>query len=128
MPGKVLMVDDDLVLCKMVQDFLTAKGWRFETAERGGEAVAKARQVQPDLILLDIMLPDMEGWEVCEKLKADEQLKAIPIVMLSGKSIQTQHKVKGLKGGADDYLAKPFSLAVLLAKLEAILRVSPKAQ
>ena len=86
----------------------------------GGQGVSKFRAIKPDLVLLDLMLPVMDGWAVCKTIRAESQ---VPIIMLTAKG-ETSDKVSGLKGGADDYITKPFEMKEVLARIEAVLRRS----
>ena len=82
----------------------------------------KASSVRPDVVLLDVQLPDMEGWDVCRQLKADAALRAIPVVMVSGNRFGAADRVRGLEAGADDFLVKPFDLTEMLLRIENILK------
>lgn len=120
----LLVIDDDPHVLEIVRVFMGKNGWSVTTAPDGGRGVALARRSPPDVILLDVQLPDMPGWEICQTLKADSALRSVPVVMLSGERKRSQDKVRGLELGAEDYLIKPFSLPVLKAKLEAVLRIT----
>jgi len=118
MPDKILVVEDELVLRETLEYNLTHQGYKVITAKDGLLALEKARAEQPDLILLDIMLPKMDGFEVCRILR---QEMSVPILMLTARSDEID-KVVGLEVGADDYLTKPFSMRELLARVKAMLR------
>jgi DNA-binding response OmpR family regulator len=118
---KILIVDDERNIVEALQYNLEKEGYRTLVAHDGGRAVELARQELPDLIVLDWMLPEMDGLEVCRVLKRDDHTRAIPIVMLTVRSGETD-KVLGLEIGADDYVTKPFSHRELLARIHAILR------
>jgi sigma-B regulation protein RsbU (phosphoserine phosphatase) len=120
MAETVLAVDDDSDILELVEMCLTAEGFDVITAGDGIKALEMAKAHRPDLILLDLMMPGMEGPEVMEKLKADAQTRAIPVIMLTAKA-QTYEKVQGLSAGADDYITKPFELDELIARIEAVL-------
>jgi two-component system, OmpR family, alkaline phosphatase synthesis response regulator PhoP len=120
---KILVVDDEADIRELIKFNLAKEGYEVICAADGETALIETRHKQPDLILLDVMLPGIDGIEVCFKLKSDPHYKAIPIVMLSAKTDETDQLV-GLKIGADDYLVKPFSPKVLVAKISAILRRS----
>lgn len=118
---KIMVVDDEADIRELIRFNLEKEGFEVVSVSDGETALEEARLRQPDLILLDVMLPGMDGVEVCFKLKSDVAFKSIPIVMLSAKSDESDQLV-GLKIGADDYLVKPFSPKVLVAKIGAIIR------
>ena len=115
---KVLLVDDDARLVEAVQLYLTKAGYEVFVAANGREALQRVYQLRPSLVILDIMMPDMDGWEVCTRIR---ELSEVPIIMLTARG-QESDRVRGLKIGADDYLIKPFSLRELEARIGAILR------
>ena len=117
----ILTVEDDEDIQELIRYNLTQEGYRVLVAGTGEEALKVARSKKPDLILLDIMLPGMDGLEVCRLLSAQEGTQAIPIVMLSAKGEEAD-VVTGLQVGADDYITKPFSPRVLLARIKVVLR------
>lgn len=114
---KVMIVDDEAHIVELVKVVLEDTSYEILEAYDGEEAMAKIISEKPDLILLDIMLPRMDGYEVCKRLKADEATKSIPVVMLTAKG-QEVDKVKGYQSGADSYMTKPFSPLRLLTELE----------
>jgi two-component system OmpR family response regulator len=116
---RILVVDDEPNILDVISMALRFQGFRVETAENGREALAAVRSFQPHLMLLDIMLPDMEGFEVARRLGAERA--GIPIVFLTARDT-TEDKVRGLTMGGDDYVTKPFSLEELVARIRAILR------
>ena len=120
---KIMVVDDEADIRELIKFNLEKEGFDVVPVSDGETALEEARLRQPDLIILDVMLPGIDGIEVCFKLKSDSAYKSIPIVMLSAKSDESDQLV-GLKIGADDYLVKPFSPKVLVAKISAILRRS----
>jgi len=119
--GKILVVDDEKNIVEAVKYNLDKESFRTIVAHDGSRALELAREELPDLILLDWMLPGMDGLEVCRALKRDARTQAIPIIMLTVKSDETD-KVLGLEMGADDYMTKPFSPKELVARVKAILR------
>lgn len=121
MARKILIVDDEEYIVELLQINLRQQGFLPICAYSGMEALEKAHQSRPDLILLDIMMPDMDGIETCRKLREDPTLKKVPIIMLSAKSEETD-KVIGLGVGADDYITKPFGIRELFARINAALR------
>jgi DNA-binding response OmpR family regulator len=114
---RVLIVDDESHIVELVRVCLEDTDYEILEAYDGQEALDKARLEKPDLILLDIMLPKMDGYEVCRNLKTDDSTKTIPVVMLTAKG-QEVDKVKGFQSGADSYMTKPFSPLRLLTELE----------
>jgi two-component system phosphate regulon response regulator PhoB len=118
---KILIVEDEEDVMELIRYNLTNEGFRCDMACDGREALNKASKLLPDLILLDLMLPEVNGLEVCKKLRDDRATKSIPIVMLTAKGTEADI-VTGLEMGADDYMTKPFSPRVLLARIKAILR------
>jgi len=122
MAGKrVLVVDDDTKTVELVKLYLNRDGYRVLTAYDGVEALCLAREGHPDLIVLDLMLPGIDGLEVCQTLRAESD---VPIIMLTAKTTD-QDKLKGLELGADDYVTKPFSPRELAARVRAVLRRLP---
>ncbi len=115
---KILLVEDDKGIVNSLFLLLTKEGYKVETAYNGIEALEKFKSFNPDLILLDLLLPEKDGWEVCKEIR---KVSNIPIIMLTAKD-QEADKVIGLKLGADDYITKPFGAKELLARIEAVLR------
>ena len=120
---QILVVDDEASIRELLSFNLKKNGYSVETAADGREALAKAAGM--DLVLLDIMLPEVDGLEVCRRLKADPQTSGIPIIMLTAKAEEID-RVLGLELGADDYVVKPCSMRELLARVKAVLRRSAK--
>jgi DNA-binding response OmpR family regulator len=119
--AKLLLVEDDKVQAKITKDFLESAGYEVVLAENGKSAIKAAKTQNADVILLDLVLPDMDGNEVCRWLKLNQDTKGIPIIMLTVKS-STMEKVEGLQAGADDYLPKPYNEIELNARIYASLR------
>lgn len=117
---KILLADDEEDIKAVVSLFLQSKGYEVVTAFDGLAAIDMAKTEKPDLILLDVMMPVVNGYEVCERLKADEQTRSIPIVMLSAMA-QSESVDKGLSAGAADYVTKPFEPSHLEAVIQRIL-------
>jgi DNA-binding response OmpR family regulator len=115
---KILVVDDDPDIVRLLKYFLEAKGRQVQTASTGAEALELFKREPPDLVILDVMLPGMDGWTVLQKIRESSQ---VPVLMLTGKDAPTD-KAKGLLSGADDYIAKPFDLAELEARIVAVMR------
>lgn len=118
---RILIIDDEEHILTMLRINMKTQGYDCMTALTGEEGLRLSREYQPDLILLDVMLPGIDGVEVCRRLKKDDFLKRIPVLMLSAKS-QGKDKITGLEGGADDYITKPFSLKELFLRIKAALR------
>jgi len=116
---KILVVDDEDDILHFLELVLKEKGYDVATASGGHEALTKAQIEKPNLILLDIMMPQMDGWEVLKLLRVDEETFEIPVAMLSART-EAKDRVQGLQEGAIDYICKPFSLQDLLAKIETI--------
>ena len=120
MATTVLIVEDDRNIAELLQLYFEKEGYAVTTAFDGGQGLAKFRAIKPDIVLLDVMMPVMDGWAVCNAIRAESQT---PIIMLTAKS-ETSDKVQGLKSGADDYITKPFEMKEVLARVEAVLRRS----
>ena len=119
----VLIVEDDKNIAELLQMYLEKEGYTVTLAGDGGEGLSKFRSTQPDLVLLDVMMPVMDGWTLCKTIRGESQT---PIIMLTAKS-ETDDKVAGLKSGADDYITKPFQMKEVLARIEAVLRRSDRS-
>jgi two-component system response regulator MprA len=117
----LLLIDGDVSLGEMIRLMLTQKGFRVEVTCDAISGLQKAHAVKPDLVLLDIMLPDMDGWRTCRLLR---EMSDVPIIMLTALGT-VEHVVKGLNLGADDYVVKPFSVEELVARIRALLRRVP---
>lgn len=115
---RVLLVDDDETLVRLLSFALDQGGFEVTVARNGAEAVSETAETQPDLVILDIMMPVMDGWEACARIC---ELSDAPVVILSAKTTESD-VVRGLELGADDYVKKPFSVQELLARLKALLR------
>ena len=118
MPRKILIVEDETNIADLINLYLKKEGYETMVANDGGKALELYRLFRPDLVLLDIMLPVMDGWAVCAKIRETD---ATPIIMLTAKG-ETIDKVSGLEMGADDYIVKPFEMKELLARVHAVLR------
>ena len=121
MKEKILIVDDEKDIVKMVDYNLKKEGYRTIACYDGEDVLDAVAKEHPDLILLDLMLPGIDGLEVCKKIKNDPKTSALPIIMLTAKSQETD-KIVGLEMGADDYITKPFSPRELTARIKAVLR------
>ena len=118
MAVSVLVVEDDKNIRDLLQMYLEKEGYAVSVAGDGGKGLEKFRAIKPDMVLLDVMMPVMDGWAVCKAIRAESQT---PVIMLTAKS-ETDDKVAGLKSGADDYITKPFEMKEVLARIEAVLR------
>jgi DNA-binding response OmpR family regulator len=115
-----LIVEDDANIANLLEIYLKKDGYTVKTAGDGGKGLELYRSLKPDLVLLDVMMPVMDGWAVCQAIRAESNT---PIIMLTAKS-ELDDKVHGLKAGADDYITKPFEMKEVLARVEAVLRRS----
>lgn len=124
---KILIVEDEQDILDLVQLYLKKEGYRTYTASTGLEGLRQAKAEQPDLVVLDLMLTEMDGLEVCKQIRADPRLSRTPIIMLTAKAEEAD-TVIGLELGADDYVTKPFSPKALVARVKALLRRLERAQ
>lgn len=123
--AEILIVEDDSTIRAILEMALLGAGYRkVHSVARGDEAIEMAKRLKPDLILLDVMLPGLDGFAVCARLREMQSLSAIRIIMLTART-QNEDIVRGLSCGADDYVTKPFDRAVLLARVRAVLRRGP---
>lgn len=120
MKNKILIVDDEKDIVEMLKYNLEKEGYEVLSARNGKDALEQA-QSHPDLIVLDVMMPEIDGWEVCKQLKKNEMTTAIPIIFLTAKGSEID-EVIGLELGAEDYIIKPISIRILLARIKAALR------
>lgn len=121
MAEKILIIDDEEHIVELIRYNLEGAGYTTFEAYNGIDGLALAKKEVPDLVLLDLMLPGMDGLEVCKAMRSDEKLKNLPIIMLTAKSEEID-KILGLELGADDYITKPFSVRELSARVKALLR------
>jgi two-component system OmpR family response regulator len=119
----IVVVDDQKEICDVVQEYLTGEGYRVSTANDGAGMRRAMAQGRVDLVILDLMLPGMDGLMVCQALRAQRETAGIPIIMLTARGEEGE-RVRGLATGADDYIVKPFSVPELLARIRALLRRS----
>ncbi|MEW5807071.1 MAG: response regulator transcription factor, partial [Acidobacteriota bacterium] len=123
--ARILVVDDEKDIVELVKYNLEKEGLQVSTASNGFDALNVIHKSTPDLILLDIMMPQLDGLEVCRRLKKDDSLRDIPIIFLTAKSEEVD-KVLGLEMGGDDYITKPFSIRELIARVKAVIRRKEK--
>ena len=121
MPKTILVVEDDADLCELLEYNLTRSGYRVHIINRLDKALQEVRKIAPDLVLLDVMLPDGDGFEFCRQVRADEALAGIPVLFLTARGEEVD-RVLGLEIGGDDYITKPFSPRELVARVKAHLR------
>ena len=119
----VLIVEDDKNIQELLQLYLEKEGYAVTVAADGGQGLAKFRAIKPDLVLLDVMMPVMNGWDLCRTIRAESRT---PVIMLTAKG-ELDDKITGLKAGADDYVTKPFEMRELIARIEAVLRRSEQS-
>ena len=119
--GRVLVVEDERDVAELIRYNLTREGYDVVIAPTGTDALKQVREARPDVVLLDIMVPHLNGWEVCRRLKQDAETRAIPVIMVTGR-VEEGDKVLGFEMGADDYVTKPFSPRELLARIRAVSR------
>ena len=124
---RILVVDDDRDIVRLVQSYLNKAGYETLTAYDGETALKLLRAEMPQLVILDLMLPDRDGWEVARLVRGDPRLRAIPIIMLTAR-VEDNDKIIGLEIGADDYITKPFNPRELVARVRALLRRSQLQQ
>ena len=123
MPKKVLLVDDDEMLRKMTEVLLSKQGFEVTAVENGAKTLQQLKFMLPDVILMDVMMPDMDGFTVCREIRANPVTARVPIIMLTALD-SVENKVKGFEAGADDYLAKPFETAELVARINVMTRLA----
>ncbi len=122
---KILLIDDEVPLLEVMKANLEIEGYNVVTEMSGETGLVSAFVEEPDVIILDIMIPDVDGWEICERLRSDTRTKYVPIIMLTALD-EAHHVVKGFECGADDYLAKPFDNTELFARIKSVLMKSSK--
>jgi CheY-like chemotaxis protein len=120
MPTFIMVIDDEPLICRLLEHQLGGAGYEVVTYQRYTEAMSELARRQPDLILLDVMMPEISGWDLCRQIRASS---SVPIIMLTAKD-GDEDVIHGLTGGADDYLSKPFKQSQLIARIEAVLRRS----
>ena len=123
MSGKIFIIEDEPSIIQLVQHNLEKEGFIVSSSTNGNNGLKELKKFEPHLLLLDWMLPDLSGVEICKNIRKDIKLKSLPIIMLTAKG-EEEDKIKGLDSGVDDYLTKPFSFKELLARIKAVLRRS----
>ena len=120
-PRRILVVDDESDVTELVAYHLKAKGFEVETVNNPNSSIGLARSFLPDLVILDVMMPDLSGIQICRMLRADPKLKKVPVIFLTAKA-EEHDRVQGFETGADDYICKPFSTKELILRVQTILR------
>ena len=123
MNGKIFIIEDEPSIIQLVQHNLEKNGFIISSSLNGNDGLKELKKFQPDLLLLDWMLPDLSGIEICKSIRKDNSFKNLPVIMLTAKG-EEEDKIKGLDSGVDDYLTKPFSFNELMARIKAVLRRS----
>ena len=123
MNGKIFIIEDEPSIIQLVQHNLEKNGFLVSSSLNGNDGLKELKKFQPDLLLLDWMLPDLSGIEICKNIRKDNSSKNLPVIMLTAKG-EEEDKIKGLDSGVDDYLTKPFSFNELMARIKAVLRRS----
>jgi two-component system phosphate regulon response regulator PhoB len=123
MNGKIFIIEDEPSIIQLVQHNLEKNGFIVLSSVNGNDGLKELKKFQPDLLLLDWMLPDLSGIDICKNIRKDNSFKDLPIIMLTAKG-EEEDKIKGLDSGVDDYLTKPFSFNELMARIKAVLRRS----
>ena len=123
MNGKIFIIEDEPSIIQLVQHNLEKNGFLVSSSLNGNDGLKELKKFQPDLLLLDWMLPDLSGIEICKNIRKDNSLKHLPIIMLTAKG-EVEDKIRGLDSGVDDYLTKPFSFNELMARIKAVIRRS----
>jgi len=123
MNGKIFIIEDEPSIIQLVQHNLEKNGFIISSSLNGNDGLKELKKFQPDLLLLDWMLPDLSGIEICKNIRKDNSFKNLPVIMLTAKG-EEEDKIKGLDSGVDDYLTKPFSFNELMARIKAVLRRS----
>ena len=118
----ILVVDDERLNLRLVEELLRTEGYGVRTAQNGEEALERVREARPDLILLDVMMPKLDGYEVCRRLKGNKETVFIPIIIVTALT-RLDQKIKGIEAGADDFLTKPFNSAELITRVRSLLNV-----
>ena len=121
MNGKIFIIEDEPSIIQLVQHNLEKNGFIISSSLNGNDGLKELKKYQPDLLLLDWMLPDLSGIEICKSIRKDNSFKNLPVIMLTAKG-EEEDKIKGLDSGVDDYLTKPFSFNELMARIKAVLR------
>jgi DNA-binding response OmpR family regulator len=123
MPNRILVVDDDPDILELLRELFAGAGWEVQTADTGRAGLRALYELKPDVVVLDVAMPELNGWETLERVR---EVSTVPVLMLTARATDAD-KVRGLRSGADDYVTKPFSIDEVLARAEALLRRSTAA-
>ena len=123
MKGKIFIIEDEASIVQLIQHNLEKEGFVVSSSLNGNEGLKELKKFEPNLLLLDWMLPDLSGIDICKNIRRDSNFKSLPIIMLTAKG-EEEDKIKGLESGVDDYVTKPFSFNELSARIKAVLRRS----
>lgn len=123
---RIVAIEDDFSMRQLLHKLLKPEGYECIVAGNAAQGLKVCAQDKPDLILLDIHLPDDNGIEVCRKIKADSSLRHIPILLMTGEAVDVENRVNGMEAGADDYIIKPFNVKELLFRIKGILKAGTR--
>lgn len=123
---RILAIEDDPIIRRLLQQSMAAEGYECVTAGTVAEGLAECERSKPDLVLLDVNLPDGDGIATCRKIKGDARLRHIPVLLLTGEASDVEHRVDGLEAGAEDYILKPFMPRELASRVKGILKRSTR--
>jgi DNA-binding response OmpR family regulator len=123
---RILIIDDSPIMQKLLRKILPAEGYECMVAGAGAAGLSACAAKKPDLVLLDVNLPDGNGIDICRSLKSDLQLRHIPVLLLTGEAQSVEDRIAGLEAGADDYVIKPFNVKELLSRVKGILKSSAR--
>src|SRR5258706_10176998 len=124
MEHKILVVEDDVVISKALRRYLESQAFQVISAQNGAEACQLIKECQPDLVLTDAQMPEMDGHTLCRFIRGDKATARIPIIIMSGQRIQENNVLAGFEEGADDYILKPVSMPLIKARIDAVLKRS----
>lgn len=127
MNDKILIIEDEASVRESIRDILALENLTCTLVGSGEAGLASARESKPRMVVTDVQLPDVSGFQVCQDLKRDPKSRHIPVVMMSGRFTESQDKVQGLQSGADEYFVKPFNPEYFLARIKSLLRDAPAA-
>ena len=122
MVTRILVIDDDAGMRESLTDLLSLEEFECDVAESGKKGLAMFQLNKPELVVLDLQLPDMSGYQLCQQFKKDPSLRRVPVIMVSGRFTEPQDRIQGFELGADDYFAKPFDPVLFVARIKNLLR------
>jgi len=123
---RILVVEDDPIMRKLMQRTLTSEGFECLLSASARDGLKMCLRDKPDLLVLDVHLPDANGIELCRKLKSDERIRHIPVLIMTGEASSVEFRIEGLESGAEDYVLKPFETSELVSRIRGILKISSK--